>query len=237
MKPLKEALLRLCPPAYRQALVDLKNSFWGQYRQTHYSQFGEDVIVAALLREKNGFFVDVGANHPRRYSNTFLLYRRGWRGINIDPNAEAMRSFERSRPHDINLTAGVARTKSSLTFYRFSDPAYNTFSKEAADSASSKSWLAPLPSQEIEVYPLAELLRRHVPHGTRIDFLSVDVEGLDLEVLESNDWETFAPRVIAVEDHGFDAANPEHSPIYIYLCGQGYSLRAWVGPSLIFQRA
>lgn len=233
---MKDAVLRRIPGEYRQQAVDLKNALWGGYSHSHYSQFGEDVILSSLFRGKRGFFVDVGANHPKRYSNTYLLYRNGWRGINIDPNAEAMSQFRRVRPRDINITAGVARREGALTYHRFSDPAYNTFSEEMANEASRKRWLSVLPAQEVPVRTLASLLHEHMPAGKSVDVFTIDVEGLDLDVLASNDWDTYRPKAVVIEDHTFSAKHPERSKIHTYLDNLGYSLVALLGPSLIFTR-
>src|SRR5581483_2050578 len=88
--------------------------------QECYSQEGEDLIASRLFDGKaNGFFVDVGAHHPIRHSNTYLLYRRGWRGINIDATPGSMAAFRRLRPEDINIECLVANDPSSRRFYTF----------------------------------------------------------------------------------------------------------------------
>ncbi|MDB5237303.1 MAG: methyltransferase FkbM family [Parcubacteria group bacterium] len=236
MYPLTQWLLRSLPARYRQDAVDAKNALWGGYRQLYYSQSGEDIVSARLLPGKSGFYVDVGANHPQRYSNTYLLYRRGWQGVNIDPNERAMRSFRNIRPRDTSVVVGIANEESSLPYYSFSDPAFNTFSEAAAIDARKRSWLTELPQSSVPVRPLKDVLDDTVPAGTRIDFLNVDTEGLDLAVLQSNDWERYAARVVAVEDHAFDAARPEQSETYRFLLGRGYSLYGYTGLTLIFKR-
>src|SRR5690348_16491596 len=93
-----------------------------------YSQDGEDVVLRRLLEgRKNGFYVDVGAHHPRRFSNTFYFYRRGWRGINIDANPDAIKLFRRERASDINLCVGIGELTGNLSFHFFNEPALNTF--------------------------------------------------------------------------------------------------------------
>jgi hypothetical protein len=87
--------------------VSLKHTFT-KFKQTHYSQNGEDIILQSLFpREHTGFYVDVGAHHPYRISNTYLLHQQGWSGINIDPNPETIAFFNRARPKDININIGV----------------------------------------------------------------------------------------------------------------------------------
>ncbi len=236
MASFKARIFSSLPPGLRQGAVDLKNALWGGYRHTHYSQFGEDVVLSQLLRAPEGFYVDVGANHPTRYSNTYLLYKRGWHGLNIDPNQDAIQTFKRERPRDMSVALGIAKTEGTALLYRYADPAFNTFSRTSAKELEKKTWLSPLPSIKVSVLPLASALSQHLPQGTTIDLLSVDVEGLDLEVLESNDWTRFSPRVIAVEDHGFDAHEPARSRIFSFLRDKGYTLKAHTGPTLIFIR-
>ena len=214
-------------------VVEIKNALVGGFKHHHYSQVGEDVILGSMLRAPHGFYVDVGANHPWRYSNTALLYQRGWRGINIDPNTEAMQRFAQARRRDTNLVCGVGASEGLLTYYRFSDPAVNTFSPTVAEKLRTKKWLVELPAQTVPVFPLAKILAEHVPPSTQIDFMNVDVEGHDLEVLASNDWARFAPTVIAVEDHAFDPEQPHSSAICTYLHDHGYHLAAHVGPTII----
>ncbi len=230
----KERVLSKVPPKYRQDLVDIKNTLWGAYRQIHYSQSGEDIVIARLLSGNTGYYVDVGANHPYRYSNTYLLYRRGWHGLNIDPYEKAIHSFRSVRPRDTSLVLGIAQTESTLPYYQFADPAFNTFSSEAATEARKRTWLTELPTLSVPVRPLGEVIAEHLPPNTSIDFLNVDTEGYDLEVLKSNDWTRYMPRVISVEDHTFNPNTPTASETYRFLQTHGYTLYAYTGLSLIF---
>src|SRR6185369_33711 len=114
-------LKELIPARYHYLLSQIKNRMWGGYAHTYYSQFGEDITLVRLLPEPTGFYVDVGAHHPQRYSNTYLLHKRGWSGINIDPNPDTIELFNRARPNDINLCAGVAAEEKELQYHMFSD--------------------------------------------------------------------------------------------------------------------
>ena len=93
-----------------------------------YSQEGEDLILSRIFDKKVGFYVDIGAHHPFRYSNTYKLFQSGWSGINIDASPETINLFKRHRPKDINLNLGVSNCDGELEFYQFEDGAYNTFS-------------------------------------------------------------------------------------------------------------
>ena len=165
-----------------------------------YSQEGEDLVLRRLFEgRENGFYVDVGAHHPYRFSNTALFSENGWRGINIDPNPGTAILFDRYRPRDVNLELGINNTSEPLDFYIFKEPALNTFdSKTAAEHISSGKWEL-LHKKSVQQKTLSEVLDRHLPEGQKIDFLSIDVEGLGYEVLTSNDWNKYLPDVIVIE--------------------------------------
>jgi hypothetical protein len=92
-QPIKDFLKRIIY-AYR----------WDSWQRSSWSQEGEDLILARIFGDKpDGFYVDVGAHHPKRFSNTYYFYRRGWRGINIDAMPGSMLAFNRLRPSDINI--------------------------------------------------------------------------------------------------------------------------------------
>jgi FkbM family methyltransferase len=170
-------------------------------QQECYSQEGEDLIVARLFDGKSdGFYVDVGAHHPIRHSNTYLLYRRGWRGINIDATPGSMAEFRRLRPRDTNVECLVASDPSPQRFYMFNEPALNTASRTLANERPAENAQYQV-TNEFELRPrtLASLLDELMPKGQTIDLMSVDVEGLDLDVLRSNDWGRYRPALLLVE--------------------------------------
>ncbi|MBP9816810.1 MAG: FkbM family methyltransferase [Candidatus Pacebacteria bacterium] len=235
MATLRNTILAALPSSWRRHAVELKNMFWGGWRHHYYSHCGEDVVIDAYFRGKpTGFYVDVGAHHPRRYSNTALLYERGWRGINIDADRQAMNLFRSRRPDDINLCSGVAEHEGTLELHRFSDPAVNTFSSENAARLRKKAWLDEVAVEQVPVRPLASILATHLPPGTAIDFLNVDVEDLDLEVLRSHDWVAHRPRLVAVEDRFYDPRAPQESTTYTYLKDRNYIFLAYIGLTLLF---
>ena len=101
-------------------LVHLKNQFWKGFANVYYSQSGEDIIIGNFFQNKNkGFFVDVGAYHPKHYSNTYLLYKNGWRGINIEPNPASIKLFNKYRKNDINLQTGVLNENKEAYYHIF----------------------------------------------------------------------------------------------------------------------
>lgn len=180
-----------------------------EYYRVSFSQEGEDLILLSLFDgQPSGFYVDVGAHHPRKYSNTLALYSRGWSGINIDAMPGSMQPFRETRARDINLELAIADERRVLTFYEFNEPALNGFDP---DLARRRAGLVPagqppgaafriIAERQIPTVTLTDVLAEHLPAGREIDLLNVDVEGLDLAVLASNDWTRYRPTVILAED-------------------------------------
>lgn len=176
-----------------------------------YSQFGEDACLRGLMEQRlqqnpayRGFWVDIGAHHPTRYSNTRMFSEMGWRGINVDAMPEVIDLFRKRRPQDINVNVGIGDKPGELAYYQFPDHAYNTFLKTNVDGLARK-WGRELVEgrdynvRMVEVITLRELLDGYLPKGQKIDFLTVDAEGMDQAILESNDWSLYRPDFILVE--------------------------------------
>jgi FkbM family methyltransferase len=169
------------------------------YSKPSFSQEGEDRVLDRYFGNRNdGFYVDVGAHHPHRFSNTYLFYKRGWRGINIDAMPGSMKPFKFMRPRDVNLEVGVGSDDSVAKFHVFSEPAFNTFDENLARQ-HEREGREIVREVEVPIRPLGEILSENVPDGKPITFMSIDVEGRDLDVLRSNDWQRYRPEVILVE--------------------------------------
>ena len=189
-----------------------------------YGQFGEDAIVQSVLKSAKGFYMDVGAFHPILYSNTYALYRRGWSGVAVDPNPLAEKLFKIFRPRDKFLRCGVGQ-KGLRTYHMYNEAGYNTFSETEAAERSRIKRLRFLGSHSTLVKPLAELVAQS--YLTKIDFLNIDAEGMDLEVLKTHDW-SIRPTIIAVEGTMGDKT-------CAYLAQQDYQLVGLAGLTLIFK--
>ena len=181
---------------------------------------------------QSGFYVDVGAHHPRRFSNTYHFYRMGWLGINIDAMPGSMSLFRRLRGRDINLEIAVGKEKELLSFYCFNEPALNTFERDLA-MARNRGPHKIVREELLQTNPLKEILARYLPSGQMIDFLSVDVEGRDLDVLRSNDWKRFRARVVMAESTGESLETVKENEIYKYMQQQHYRLWAKTANTLL----
>jgi FkbM family methyltransferase len=164
-----------------------------------FSQYGEDLLLGlSLFPRRSGFYVDVGAYHPWRGSNTYKLYLRGWRGLTIEPNPEAAPIFRRWRPRDRHVTVGIARESSTLEYHEFRDKKLNTFSPSLAVEWAEKGYSV-LSKRLIDCRPLRDIIDRH-SRGTQIDLLSIDCEGLDYDVLQTVDFDRNRPVALLIED-------------------------------------
>ncbi len=158
------------------------------------------ILRRIFEKKENGFYVDIGAHHPKRFSNTYFFYKRGWRGINVDAMPGSMNLFRKLRKRDKNIEVGIGSKEGYLDYYIFNEPALNGFSKEISSDRDKKSGKYKiLDIKNVRVITLAAILEEHLPARMTIDFLSIDVEGLDVDVLESNDWNRFRPKVVLVE--------------------------------------
>jgi FkbM family methyltransferase len=179
------------------------------------------MILRRLFEKKNGFYIDVGAHNPKRFSNTYFFYRMGWSGINIDAMPGSMKEFDKYRRRDINIELGVAKQEGILNYYIFNDPALNTFSASLLEKRkSSKNNYYVKKIIKIKVKPLQEIFASHL-NRQKIDFLNIDVEGFDLNVLQSNDWSKYRPRFVLAEILAGSLHNIDQDKVVQFMKEQG----------------
>ena len=214
--------------------INANESYISYSRETYdfhnisFAQEGEDLILSRIFHsKKNGFYVDVGAHHPQRFSNTYLFYLQGWRGINIDAMPGSMEKFKQIRPEDINLEAGISSSAEELTYYVFNESALNTFSESVAAAKDGLRDYKIIDRVPVKTCKLSDILDRYVPEGQEIDFFSIDVEGLDYQALLSNDWVRYRPRVVVAEELCLSLEDlTQRSSTYYFLREKGYELFA-----------
>jgi len=211
-----------------------KTYLFDAYALKSYSQEGEDMILKRIFENQTtGFYVDVGAHHPKRFSNTFYFYKKGWHGINIDAMPGSMKPFEKLRKRDINIEKAVSEEQKELIYYIFNDPALNGLSKEPSENHNSRKYYI-VSKINLKTSTLEEILTKYLPQEQQIDFLSVDVESFDLQVLKSNNWEQYRPRVVLVEAFQSMLENISNGKIYQYLKAKEYLLYAKTVNTMIF---
>lgn len=167
-------------------------------RPKTFSQTGEDRIVEFYLGgQRDGFYVDVGTNDPVYLNNTYLFYKKGWKGICVEPNTSKCQLIRLMRPRDMVLNLGVGENHEQMEFYSFDPDTVSTFSASEAKKYQSLGY--ELKKQvNVQVKHLSEIFAQHAEKKV-IDLLSVDTEGFDMQVLKSNDWNKFRPKIIIVE--------------------------------------
>ncbi len=211
----------------------LRKAYLTKYRQTHYAQFGEDIILDELLRSeiREGFYVDVGCYHPKKHSNTFLLHQRGWSGINIDMEEDKIRLFNLCRPNDHNVVCPISDVKETVTIRRYSSFGLGTtIDVQQADNAEEEV----LDERQAETKTLEQIIEDSPFAGRQIDVLSIDAEGMDERILKSVNFDLHSPKIILIEDYHRDIGEIIETAMYRLLNSKGYALRSWTFYTLIF---
>jgi FkbM family methyltransferase len=169
------ALKRVIPKRYHKKLAQIRTEYIQGYAKKSYSQEGEDMILYRIFEgQATGFYVDVGAHHPKRFSNTYFFYKKGWSGINIDATPGIMAKFKKNRRRDINLNVGVSSVPGELTLYIFK-PALNTFDAKLAKERSENTGYKIKRVTKVKTTTLESILSENLG-SNKIDFMSVDVE-------------------------------------------------------------
>jgi FkbM family methyltransferase len=232
-------LINLYIPRFIINIIRRAISFlYDDFANKSYSQEGEDMILNRIFEGKSqGFYVDIGAHHPRRFSNTYLFYKRGWTGINVEPNPDVIKVFKSDRSRDLNLQCGVSDCDGELKYYYFDEPALNTFDESLVRSRLETTPYKVIKQENIPVWQLSSILKKHLPEGMPIDFLSVDVEGLDFAVLKSNDWNAFRPYCVLAEVLNVTLEEAISGEIAQFMREQGYRVFARTYNTLIFRES
>lgn len=196
-------------------------SFWANpYVRRIYGQEGEELYLIEKIIGKygegyKGFYVDVGAHHPYRLSNTYWAYMDGWKGINIEPNTDTFDLFTKVRTRDINVNCGIGNEEKTMKYYKFDESSVNTF-----DEKEFQGLRVPREIVSVPVMRLETVLDKY--EVKKIDFMDIDVEGFEMQVLKSNNWEKYKPEFILVEQKRISVRELIESEIYNYLNNLGY---------------
>ncbi len=213
----------------------LRKTFLTVASRRHYSQYGEDVVLRDWFhRAPPGVFVDVGCYHPRKFSNTYWLYKHGWRGVNVDIDPLKVQAFRMARPKDINILAGVGDRETTATVYRFGKYGLGT----TIDPDLAAATREPLrEKQTVRIHTLESILAETPWKDAPIDLLSIDVEGMDLAVLRGFDLAKHRPRLILIELHADAIHEVLESALHRHLREHDYVLCNWVGLTLFYRRS
>ena len=209
-----------------------------------FTRYGLDLLLKHFFRDKKkGIYIDVGCFHPKLANNTYLLYKKGWRGINIDVDSYTIEIFNYLRPRDYNKQIAVSDKSEVVDLYFYHDrSAINTLSKEMHESRAGKvSTIKKIKSETLNF-----IIENSPFKDNKINFLGIDVEGYEMNVLKGFDINKYRPDLIILEyiertlkekDQEFynnKIQNLINSEIYKFMSLNNYSLINWVGFDLVF---
>ena len=195
------------------------------FGEVSYSQEGEDMLLRHFVDMKSpGAFVDIGAHHPVRFSNTYYFYLRGWRGLNIDAAKPAIDALHKLRPDDINFQCAVSDVNGEVEFIQMNEPGVSTCDESLAKRFESEHGWKIIRRDIVKTRTLSSLLVEFWPHGKNIDFMNIDVEGFDLKVIKSNNWDKYRPQFLLIENLWESVTEVLESEQNKFLVDKGYSL-------------
>ncbi len=210
------------------------------YPKKSYSLFGEDTFIINYFKNKSrGFYIDVGCYHPLEGSNTHLLYKKGWRGINFDISDFSIKLFKFLRKRDISIRSGISNYSGKKQYYfRKKINMLNTLNENIGKIHFKNGYNTDV----VNINTLDFFLEKFFKKNIEIDLLKIDVEGEELNVLKSIDLKHFKPQLISIEIHNkenmFDDSYEyyKNDEIYIFLQKLNYDL-IWKNQySFIFDR-
>ena len=195
------------------------------YLKSSYSQFNEDAFLKKYFKnKKKGFFIDIGCHHPFKANNTFLLYRSGWSGINIDLNKISIDLFDIARPRDINICAAISNKEGIIEYYL---PNNNPLSSEITTNKNFSKILKNVHGNKYQTLKTKSITWQSIEKQYNtllesVDILKIDIEGSDLKVLETIDLNKLDPELLMIEASTLDVS--ERNKIISYLKFNNYKI-------------
>ena len=205
-------------------LYKIQKIYKNKKPNSHYAEFAEDVMVSRILKKiKKGFYVDIGAYHPYKGSLTYNLYNRKWNGMNLDISKSSIDLFNIARPSDININCAVSEFNGE-TYYYENSPINQQNSLISQDDNQKKI--------KIQSYKLSEILK--MQNINSVDYINIDTEGNELEVLMGIDFSKINPTLFTIEDNSFDLNNEIKKKKIIFLKEKNYELINIIGVTMFF---
>jgi len=195
------------------------------YFKKSYSQFNEDIFLKEYFKnKKNGFFIDIGCHHPFKANNTFLLYKLGWSGINIDLNKISIDLFNLARPRDINICTAISDKGGLIEYYL---PNNNPLSSEITINKNFSKILKDHHGNEYQTLTTKSTTWQTIEEQYNfllksVDILKIDIEGSDLKVLKTIDLKKLDPKLLMIEASDLDLS--ERNKIISYLKMNNYKI-------------
>ena len=190
----------------------------------HYAEFAEDVMINRIFNNiSSGFYVDIGAYHPFKGSLTYNLYKRGWKGINIDLSRTSIDLFNIARPKDININCAISNS-SGDTYYFENSPINQQNSLIPQKEGQKKI--------KINSYKLEDILTSN--NVQKVDYINIDTEGNELEILEGINFEKINPYLFTIEENSFFMKNNSKLAKIKFMNEKDYELINIIGVTMFF---
>lgn len=190
---------------FRKIIKKNNIDYSNNYKKYSYSQSGEDIIIKFffdVIKIKYPTYLDLGAHHPYNLSNTALFYDQGCRGVNVEADPDLFERFSSIRKEDINLNNLVSKTAKKSKFYIMSSPTLNTMSYDVAKEIEDTTEFRIKRILEIDSISINDIFQKYFS-GKDIDFLNIDLEGIELEILKGFNLAEFRPKLICIETLNF----------------------------------
>ena len=198
-----------------------------------YSQDNEDLfLVNYFQKREKGFYVDLGCHHPKRFSNTYLLYKKGWSGINIDFNKLTIFLFNFFRLRDQNINAVISISDDPIIFFEFYESALNGILSQERVSELKKLGFKVKRKKTIRPITIQEVIEKYSLSKRHIDFLKIDVEGLDFEIIKNVELNKLDIELLMIEK----SSKKENENIIKYLRIYSYDIIYKTQRNFIFKK-
>lgn len=220
----------------------LKKIYYSKYRKHSYAISNVDLIINRIFSKiKKGIYLDVGCNHPIKYNNTYLLYKRGWNGINIDSDSKSINAFNKFRKDDFNVRSIISSSNKKINYYFYHDrSALNTVDKKLVKSRKTK----PKKIIKLSSLSLNKVINNSPYKNKKINLLSIDIENHEYEALRNFQFKKYKIDMIVTECLNIGSKKLEtqnqnlkfilNSKIYKLLIKNDYNLINWVNSDLVF---
>ena len=207
-------------------IYKLQKIYKYSFPNKHFAQFGEDILIGTIFKDiKKGFYIDIGAYHPFKGSLTYNLYKKGWKGFNIDLSKASIELFKIARPLDININCAIG-SENKETFYYENSPIHqqNSLTNQFNNQKKIK----------INSYTLETVLYKNGFH--KVDYLNIDTEGNEIDIIKSINFEKINPILITLEDNSFILDSQEKLEKIEFMKTNNYKLINIIGVTLFFIR-
>ena len=223
-------------------MIFFKKLYYTRYKKSSYSISNVDLIIDRIFSKiKKGIYVDIGCNHPIKYNNTYLLYKKGWNGINVDSDEKSISEFKRFRRDDHNINSLISGSRKKINYYFYHDrSALNTVDSKLVRQRKTK----PKKIIKMKTSTLNEILEQSPYKNKKINLLSIDIENHEYEVLKNFNFKKYKIDMIVTECLNLKLRKLEtqnqtlefvlKSNIYKLLKKNNYKLINWVNSDLIF---